>query len=678
MTSSHPLPSNITAGLHEDRKYLYYSLALMGGVITFLLFKAGYFYSLIFAVCYFGLLALFLLRKKFDHYSNEGRGTSDVITNIFVGSDNTSFSIGNSRFQIARLLSQNKGIESKQEKEMMLGRITSLLRSINGTAMFILTAVPSPVKSTDDKSGIERFVLGNTVYFRSYILVRNNGTMSGVDSLYSAIHPSGFVSSPLAAEELKDLVMNIPHESGEIRANSRGRPKYKHFTNRGRVFSTSHKFLNLTKVDNDLWAFLTSLNIPFRIKTSLTKLETNQIGKVLRMATAEYGARIKLNSSRSGKISELSSLKKDSDRLISAMNAGSPIFGNEVIIETFSPHPAKLRGADDTILRSMVSLGLSTTGISRRSRHGCSISIKETHEYPVDAESAANLIHIPENLEEFNGIMIGIDVANSKPIFLDIFSGESYNATVLGQTGSGKSFFIKLIVRRMLEKKMVNRIIIFDPLNEYEEELFRNIDNAGNLKISFVGLNGSSSFGGGENQLSHSNKLSETGGIENAISANITILRNLKSDDAKSRLSNFRTVFQDWMTSMPKEKKIVLIDEAHLMLKTVTGREMLDNLVRHSRHYNTSVILASQNLEDFLKGSLNRSILGNSRHLFVFRNSETGNASINSLIGDDIDIPDVSLLPGGKNSAFSECIYSGDCVRRIRVIASTDEVRILG
>ena len=371
--------------------------------------------------------------------------------------------------------------------------------------------------------------------------------------------------------------------------------------------------------------------------------------------------------------------RREAEMLLRALNSGTHIFGIDVALECYSPHPARLKMLDDALLRNLASLGINHRQIAKSSRNGCGIRLGKLGNYPLDANTIANMIFFPEGFEEMNGVLVGVDLSLSKPFFMDVFAGDSYNMTVLGQTGSGKSFFIKLILRRMLQLQMIEEVLIFDPLEEYGERIFGSPDSQGSFAINVVDL----SMAWDEAMVSQGKEFRDTTGYSQleqlgTTPKRIRIIRNLKGIDAETALARSRQSIDSWVTGRPEMRKILLIDEAHVMLRTSTGREIIDNLMRHSRHYNTSVIVASQNLEDFMKGSTNRSILSNSRHVFVFRNSESGKNSIHNLLGDDYDIPDVSMLPGGKNSPFSECIYSGNGVRRLRVIASKEEAKAIG
>jgi len=70
------------------------------------------------------------------------------------------------------------------------------------------------------------------------------------------------------------------------------------------------------------------------------------------------------------------------------------------------------------------------------------------------------------DLSSNQGILYGINQHNNSLVLFDRFSMESYNETIFGVSGSGKSFMIKLEILRSLMKGM--EVIVLDPENEYE------------------------------------------------------------------------------------------------------------------------------------------------------------------------------------------------------------------
>lgn len=67
--------------------------------------------------------------------------------------------------------------------------------------------------------------------------------------------------------------------------------------------------------------------------------------------------------------------------------------------------------------------------------------------------------------ETDSGILMGLNSSNDSPVLLDPFSLPNHNGLVLGSSGSGKSFLVKLMIMRHLLTP--TQVIIIDPQNEY-------------------------------------------------------------------------------------------------------------------------------------------------------------------------------------------------------------------
>lgn len=63
------------------------------------------------------------------------------------------------------------------------------------------------------------------------------------------------------------------------------------------------------------------------------------------------------------------------------------------------------------------------------------------------------------------GVLAGVQLLNRVPLFLDFFGYPNHNGVIMGSSGSGKSFFVKLMVIRNVMSGV--KTVIIDPQNEY-------------------------------------------------------------------------------------------------------------------------------------------------------------------------------------------------------------------
>jgi hypothetical protein len=78
----------------------------------------------------------------------------------------------------------------------------------------------------------------------------------------------------------------------------------------------------------------------------------------------------------------------------------------------------------------------------------------------------------------------------------------------------------------------------------------------------------------------------------------------------------------DWAYGRLRDRpgpKLLVIDEAHLLVRHGATAEFLDRIVRHVRHFQGGVVVLSQHPDDFLLHASGRSLLGNLHATFLLR-----------------------------------------------------------
>ncbi|MCI4360064.1 MAG: DUF87 domain-containing protein, partial [Thermoplasmata archaeon] len=124
--------------------------------------------------------------------------------------------------------------------------------------------------------------------------------------------------------------------------------------------------------------------------------------------------------------------------------------------------------------------------------------------------------------------------------------------------------------------------------------------------------------------------------------------------------------------------KLVVIDEAHLLARDPATGAYLDRLVRHLRHYETGVVLASQNPDDFLGNEQGRSLLRNLRATFLLRLAQVSPeaGSFFQLTPAEGEWLPRARVP--RETGYAEALLRfGPAHLPIALIASTPEVALL-
>jgi len=77
--------------------------------------------------------------------------------------------------------------------------------------------------------------------------------------------------------------------------------------------------------------------------------------------------------------------------------------------------------------------------------------------------ASADMLEIPD------GIPLGINMDSKGPIIFDIGKRTNYNIAIIGKSGSGKSFTVKILLNRLLKKFPESYVYVIDPMGEYSK-----------------------------------------------------------------------------------------------------------------------------------------------------------------------------------------------------------------
>ena len=125
--------------------------------------------------------------------------------------------------------------------------------------------------------------------------------------------------------------------------------------------------------------------------------------------------------------------------------------------------------------------------------------------------------------------------------------------------------------------------------------------------------------------------------------------------------------------------KLLVVDEAHYLVRHPATAEFLDQLVRHIRHYRAGLLLLSQSPDDFLTTAPGRSLLRNLRATVLLRLAEVsaGTREFFQLTPAEVEWLPKTKLPG--EVGYSEgLLRSGASHLPFAIVASTPEFEWLG
>lgn len=488
-------------------------------------------------------------------------------------------------------------------------------------------------------------------------------------------------------------------------------------------------------------SLLESTNLRMRQRVSLSSMPEKTSERTIKRLHASRKSEMKYED-RKDRTRALR-LKRHVETLESLLRSisesGRRVYGTEVQIILQSDHPIELSRGVRRVIGSLEYIGLIMK-INQR------ITLKEIRSsmgpftdangrYLMDSLSVASILPIHfEPLPKSGGVVIGIDDLTEKPVFVDIFGGNSFNMLSFGETGSGKSFFTKLMIRRAILTSTVNNVYIIDPLGEYDAGIFPGggtVVNVGGgeyidpLRVSsnnpetadafismlihfdkgiagevrvlrqylseYLNNEGPKNMHGFLNLLTKdkvipgtvrliSELLSSVFKHEIVIQERQVIIfrpgQIVSSSNEPSMISILLSILS--MITSTQGKKIVLVDEAHNLIDSAECSRLLDTLTRHSRHYCTSIISMTQNPEDFFMNPRSHSLLLNSSRIFGFR-TRSSNSDSFSIPGFDgfLGVNFATLL-GGRSDPYSECFLSYENhLRKIRILCTEREKSII-
>lgn len=471
-------------------------------------------------------------------------------------------------------------------------------------------------------------------------------------------------------------LQNRPQSADDINTaykNNRIRRNFRYFSS-----GTSFSDLYLNDATYDLGPafveFLRSMNIEFAIRVSIRNFNRETGSDALRRMLAERRAESRsAGSNFRNSQNKLKLQVEDGTRITNLLNdEGILPTRASVMVRIYSQHPAELW---DKILRfqnAMAYLGLEFSFPHNLDHsqlnpiQGGKVKRSAKDEYFMNTRSVATILPFLSDVSSgAGGIRIGYNDLNEQPVYLDLYSGTSHNALILGETGSGKSFFSKKILKECLSTYRGFSAVIFDPLMEY------GCPDAGETcTILTMGSLADIIEGSSGNDESYPHQRTEN---------NESVVYIVRPDYAGIQEDKrLQSVLLDFVQEIFQGRdgfKMAIFDEFHLMMKNPSVLEKLDSMMRHSRHYQASIVGISQNVTDFT-GAYGHSLVFNSASIFIFRTRSVSNADRTALKLDDFDIDSPETLLGGKGHPYSECIYSdGNYARKVRVL---DDSKPLG
>lgn len=253
---------------------------------------------------------------------------------------------------------------------------------------------------------------------------------------------------------------------------------------------------------------------------------------------------------------------------------------------------------------------------------------------------------------EYGGVVFGTDTRNSSPVILNRFQWDAGHIARMGKTGSGKTYAEKLTLLRSVQQSDELKVRILDPKPEYRP-LGRTVRGK---KVTL-----------------------EDTDLDNIDVTNDFARFRLKENDKDQTellVDAARYIYNE--VTQDDRKTIVVVDEAHRLLKDADGRAVLGELVREGRSQNVSVELITQNASDFTRSVEGRNMLKN-MSCYIFMRHQDVRTDVSEFFNlSQKESEQLRRLRTGKDLPFSEAVIRGPVNTKLRIQASGDEEEKIG
>jgi|GEM_PF-2087605 len=670
------IPSNV----YNFKSYIYgmsvekFVIILSGISLAAILFTYSIYGALAVVLIYFAFMAyinfefsnIFKLRKIYFH------GTGQVSIQ-FVHNEFLFGVIGKQVFSVVEI--NNTELYTDSKKSIQIGILKNMIEDLECSSNIITRSE----------------VYNGKNYYRTFFILKTPGNdIENSIDLLSRNLSTVFSKTVLHVKPVKDeeIVKSLFPE---------------HIVTHSRYMESNGKFVSyLDLLDTDYsqdffyQTAIERLGFMVEINMEINRIKNPEI-PVKRLLSSR---KAELVYTKTGHFA--SNLKKQISSL-EYMAGKDKLYNVSVRFALISRHPAILRSNTESFKKTMESIGFRLQSFHFFNRHSFNpLNLQgQGIKYMIDSDSISEIFPcsftpIPSSPQE----PLGINSITFKPFYFEPFKGNSYNIAITGETGSGKSYFTK----KLLDQNRNAKVYIIDPLGEYTSGMVVDLssgeyidfpvktsemsniisiamekltgipkNNIARILLQLISQSGSAQFNAliSELKQEYCNENNMPGTLYSMpfktpvkIHENSVVFRFGHKNESL-RDAFFELIFSQIISTVEKEEgeKIVVMDESHLFLRNSKEAEIIDMLARNSRHFNTSLITVTQNIDDYYMNNYSQSVLMNSMNYFIFR--QHGKIKNQLYLGYEID---PSSLVGGSHANYSECFYStGSLIRKLKI-----------
>jgi len=245
---------------------------------------------------------------------------------------------------------------------------------------------------------------------------------------------------------------------------------------------------------------------------------------------------------------------------------------------------------------------------------------------------AAGFPFATQQTDADTGVIYGEDASDGTPVVMDRFDWSSHSMAVMGATGSGKSYMVKLELLRAWIAYDDLQVYVVDPKKEYKTV----VNRLGEKQSPVFTLEEGKQYQFGYDVVGF--QVDERGAEANADQL-VDIVRQIYRHASQS-----------------DQKTLVVIDEARILMNHEEGRQVLNQFVLEARDTNTAITLVSQNASHFTHCREGREILDNMPGKVFMRHNRVPDDVVEYFQLSNREKQELFQLRTGTDASYSEAV----------------------
>lgn len=357
---------------------------------------------------------------------------------------------------------------------------------------------------------------------------------------------------------------------------------------------------------------------------------------------------------------EMTQLQEDINDLVEVEMEGEPLlhYGVYIVVRGETSEEVEATGDAVTSVLGQIETGVPRFKMNKAVRTVSPVFPDElgvTRIVP-GTTAASGFPWAASDTVDDTGVVVGAE-KDGTPVVLDRFSWDAPNIVVTGKNGSGKSYWMSLLMLRSVEAYDDLDVWVIDPKQRDYGDVVEALDGE-TVVLDEVDVS----------------SLPSTGGVVRFTVADPS------RDNTDMLVDAVRHIYRE--ASKDASPSLVVIDELHRVITDRTsvhpdGLRAVSELVREGRDRNIGVTVATQNADEFTRVGEGKNLLRNVDCYVFFKQQDVETEVEEFFRLSRREAVDLRKLRTGKDTGFSEAIVRGPVNTTLRVEATEREAAVI-